>query len=68
MEKPDEDLVETEIGEIEKALANTRLFLDQLEGSATAAHEQIGGFADDLDRRLARLRNEGDLASPEERK
>lgn len=46
------------IREIEEALANTRRFLDELDGSGTAAHEQIGRFAEDLELKIARLRKE----------
>lgn len=52
MEESDEGLRENKILELEKALANIRSFLDQLEGSDTPAHEHIGEFAEDLERRL----------------
>ena len=57
MEESDEGFGENKIGELEKALASTRSFLDQLDGSDTPAHEQIGGFVEELERRLNGLRN-----------
>lgn len=43
------------IEETEKALACTRKFLSELAGSGTPAHEQIGSFADEIERKLAGL-------------
>ena len=42
----------------ESALVNTREFLDGLAGSGTPAHDQIGKFAADLERKLTLLRKE----------
>ena len=46
------------IRQSEEALAYSRLFLDQLEASNTAAREQIGGFIEDLKLRIVRLKRE----------
>ena len=43
------------IDEAEQALARTREFLSELAGSDTPAHKQIGSFADEIERKLARL-------------
>ena len=49
------------IEDTENALACTRKFLAELAGSDTPAHEQIGSFVDEIERKLARLTEKGDL-------
>jgi hypothetical protein len=55
--KRDEE-IERLIRQTEVALAYSRLFLDQLEASNTAAREQIGRFVEDLKLRIVRLKRE----------
>ena len=55
--KRDEE-IERLIRQTEVALAYSRLFLDQLEASNTAAREQIGKFVEDLKLRIVRLKRE----------
>jgi len=50
--------VERLVQQTEEALVNTRHFLEELDASNTAAHEQIRMFANDLRRKLERLKDE----------